>query len=75
VTLRDSLAYVADLVDGLVIVDLAEPASPRVTSTFKTPMPARDVAVGDGLILVAVARGGSSEVPPSEGHIIVLREK
>ena len=75
VTLRNSLAYVADLVDGLVIVDLAEPASPRVVSTFKTPMPARDVAVGGGLILVAVARGGSSEVPPSEGHIIVLREK
>jgi hypothetical protein len=75
VALRNSLAYVADLVDGLVIVDLAEPASPRVAGTFKTPMPARDVAVGDGIILVAVGRGGSSEVPPSEGHIIVLREK
>lgn len=75
VTLRNSLAYVADLVDGLVIVDLAEPSSPRVASTFKTPMPARDVAVGEGLVLVAVARGGSSEAPPSEGHIIVLREK
>ena len=75
VTLRKSLAYVADLVNGLVILDLAEPASPRVVSTFKTPMPARDVAVGDRLILVAVAKGGSSEEPPSEGHIIVLREK
>jgi hypothetical protein len=74
-TLRNSQAYVADLVDGLVIVDLAEPASPRVAGTFKTPMPARDVAVGDGVILVAVARGGSSEVPPSEGHIVVLRQK
>ena len=58
-----------------MIVDLAEPASPRVVSTFKTPMPARDVAVGDGLILVAVAKGGGSEEPPSEGHVIVLREK
>ena len=75
VTLRNSLAYVADVVDGLVIVDLAEPASPRVVGTFKTPMPARDVAVGEGIVLVAVGRGGSSEVPPSEGYIIVLREK
>lgn len=75
VTLRNSLAYVADLVDGLVIVDLSQPASPRVVSTFKTPMPARDVAVGDGIILVAVGRGSGSEVPLSEGHIIVLREK
>jgi hypothetical protein len=58
-----------------VIVDLAQPASPRVAGTFKTPMPARDVAVGDGLVLVAVAKGGSSEVPPSEGHIMVLRQK
>jgi hypothetical protein len=75
VTLRNSLAYVADLVDGLVIVDLAEPASPRIAGTFKTPMPARDVAVGEGLVLVAVARGGSSETPPSQGDIIVLRQK
>jgi hypothetical protein len=75
VTLRHSLAYVADLVNGLVIVDLAQPASPRVAGTYKTPMPARDVAVGDGLILVAVAKGGSSEEPPSEGQIIVLRQK
>jgi hypothetical protein len=75
VTLRNSLAYVADLVAGLVIVDLAAPASPRVVNTFKTPMPARDVAIGGGLILVAVARGGSSEEPPSEGHIMVLRQK
>jgi hypothetical protein len=75
VTLRNSQAYVADLVDGLVIVDLAQPASPRVAGTFKTPMPARDVAVGEGLILVAAARGGTSEVPPSEGHIMILRQK
>jgi hypothetical protein len=75
VTLRNSLAYVADLMDGLVIVDLAQPASPRLAGTFKTPMPARDAAVGEGLILVAVARGGGSETPPTEGHILVLREK
>jgi hypothetical protein len=75
VTLRNSKAYVADVVDGLVIVDLAEPASPRIATTFKTPMAARDVAVGEGFILVAVAKGGSSEEPPSEGQIIVLREK
>jgi hypothetical protein len=75
VTLRNSLAYVADAAEGLLIVDLSEPASPRVAATFKTAMPARDVAVGDGLVLVAVARGGSAEAPPAEGQIVVLRQK
>ena len=52
--------------------------SARVTSRcqhLQNADAARDVAVGDGIILVAVGRGSGSEVPLSEGHIIVLREK
>ena len=38
---------------GVELVDMSDPAAPRVTTTFDTPGNARSVAVNGDLILVA----------------------
>jgi hypothetical protein len=55
--LRGRLAYVADGQAGIHVVDLAKPEAPVILGTYKTPTAARDIAVADGLVLVAVAAG------------------
>lgn len=69
VTLHGHYAYVADGREGLQVVDLSNPSAPVVLGTgFKTPAPARDVAVADGLVMVAVGAGDD------EGEVLVLKQ-
>ena len=60
-------AYVADGREGVQILDLTNPSAPSPIGAFKTTAPARDVAVGGGLVLVAVGMGEGNE------RIVVLR--
>ena len=55
VALQGRLAYVADGAGGLTLVDLANPRQPVVLGSHATAGAARDVAVADSLVLVAVA--------------------
>lgn len=55
VALRGQRAYVADGAAGLQIVDLSNPSAPSVMASHSTAAAARDVAVGDGLVVVATA--------------------
>ena len=64
VTIQDKRAYLADGREGLQVVDLSDSSKPAIIGTYKTASPARDVAVGEGLVLVATV---------SEG-ILILRE-
>jgi hypothetical protein len=75
VAVRGRLVYVADGVEGLQVLDLTVPSKPRTVATFKTPQPARDVAVSDSLVLVAVGRAPASEsAQPEGGQIAILRQ-
>jgi hypothetical protein len=67
VALKGTLAYVADGREGLQIVDLTNPLKPVIVGAFKTAAPARDVAVGDSLVLVATGMGEGNE------EVVVLR--
>ncbi|HEY7169615.1 MAG TPA: hypothetical protein VH417_02145 [Vicinamibacterales bacterium] len=67
-TLKGKFAYVADGPEGLQVVDLSVPATPKIVGSFKTPMPARDVAVDNGIVYVVV---GAREEP---GEVVVLRQ-
>ncbi len=68
-TLQGAVAYVADGAEGLQVVDLSVPAVPRVIGAFKTSQPARDVAVADTLVAVAVGRADSA------GEVLILRQQ
>ncbi len=67
VTFEGTRAYVADGREGVQIVNLANPSSPVIIGTIKTTAPARDVAVGSGLVVVAVGMGEGNE------EVVVLR--
>jgi hypothetical protein len=64
VSLKDSLAYVADGPAGVQVVDFSIPSKPQIIGTYKTPSPARDVAVSDSLVFIVV--GG--------GDVLILRQ-
>jgi hypothetical protein len=66
-TLQGARAYVADGRDGVQIVDLDNPSKPVIVGSIKTHAPARDVALGGGLVLVAVGMGEGNE------EVVVLR--
>jgi hypothetical protein len=68
VTFKGQLAYVTDGREGLQVIDLRDPAKPAFVANFKTALPARDVAVGDSLVLLAVGMGEGNE------EIVVLRQ-
>ena len=59
--------YVADGREGVQIVDLSNPSSPVLVGGVKTSLPARDVAVGGGLVVAAVGMGEGKE------EVVVLR--
>lgn len=67
VAVEGTRAYVADGREGLQIVDLANPSKPVIVGAFKTAAPARDVAVGDGLVVVVTGAGEGNE------EVVVLR--
>jgi len=49
------------------ILDLTNPSSPAIIGVFRTTAPARDVALGGGLVLVAIGMGEGNE------EVVVLR--
>ena len=57
VALKEQLAYVVDGMEGLQVVDLSTPSAPRIVGSFKTASPARDIAVADTLVFLALASG------------------
>jgi hypothetical protein len=59
VTLHGKRAYLADGREGLQVVDLSDPSKPAIVGTYKTTSAARDVAVGEGLVLVATVGEGT----------------
>jgi hypothetical protein len=59
--------YIADGREGVQIVDLSNPSSPTLVGGLKTTAPARDVAVGSGLVVVATGMGEGNE------EVVVLR--
>ncbi len=53
--LDGSRAYVADGKGGLQVVDLSRPETPRIVNTHPTGALARDVAVHQGVVMIATA--------------------
>ena len=74
IALAGSLAYLAGA-DGLQTVDLANPAMPVLTDSYKTAGPARDVAVAGPLVFVAVGRAASGDAATGTGTagVVILR--
>ena len=58
-SIRGTRAYVADGPAGLQVLDFSNPSQPTIVGSYKTAMPARDVAVTDSLVFVVV---GGEEV-------------
>jgi hypothetical protein len=54
---RGSLAYVG-AADGVHMVDVSTPSSPKSAGVFKTAQAPQDIAIGDTHVFVAVGRGG-----------------
>jgi hypothetical protein len=65
--IKGALAYVVTGPEGLQIVDLSNPAEPKIIGAHKTPSPARDVAVTDTHVFVALT---ASE---DMGQVLILR--
>ena len=67
IALDGARGYLTDGREGVQIVDLSNPSSPTIVGNIKTAAPARDVAVGGGLVVVAVGMGEGNE------EVVVLR--
>ena len=67
IALDGARGYIADGREGVQIVDLSNPSSPVLIGSVKTSLPARDVAVGGGLVVAAVGMGEGNE------EVVVLR--
>lgn len=66
------LAYVADGPAGLSVVDLSMPEMPKLAGSYATRHLARDVALGNGVVLIidgTVQRGSHTH---EDGDVIVL---
>ena len=74
VTLRGKVAYVPDLREGLQVVDLSAPATPRVIGSYKPAVPVRDVAVAGSLVYVVVGPPAQGNIPAGGGEVLSLRE-
>jgi hypothetical protein len=65
---KGTLAYVVTGVDGVQIVEVSSPATPKVVGAYKTPSPARDVAVTDMYVFVALTAGEDM------GQVLILKQ-
>ena len=74
VALNGTLAYVADGLEGLQVVDLSVPSMPRLIGTYKTANPARDVAVSDSLVFVVTGPLPTGNRSPGGGEVLILRQ-
>lgn len=72
-----SLAYVAGGSEGLQIVDLSDPARPKMIAFHRTVGPARDVAAAGQLVFVVVGETGTapqeSNADARQAGVVVLR--
>ena len=76
VALDGARAYVADGAHGLLVVDLDDPAAPRVVGSYKPAQAVRDVAVSGDLTLVAVGtRPTRIRRSTGDGEVLVLRRR
>ena len=76
VALDGPLAYVADGLEGVLVVDLTAPDAPRVAGSHRPAQPVRDVAVSGDLVLLAVGplpTGIRRSV--GGGEVLVLRRR
>jgi hypothetical protein len=67
-TIHGTRAYIADSREGVQVVDLATPSAPVLLGGLKTPASARDVAVTDTHLFVAVGNGDES------GEVLIYRQ-
>ena len=59
--------------EGLQVVDLSSPASPKIVGAYKTPVSARDVAVADdGLVFVVMGKVATRY--QGDGEVMILRQ-
>jgi hypothetical protein len=65
---KGTLAYVAAGAEGIQIVDLSKPAEPKIVGSHKTASPARDVAVTDTHVFVAITSGEDM------GQVLILKK-
>lgn len=72
---RGALVYVADGPDGLRVLDLTTLSNPTVVGAYKTATPARDVAVGDGIVLVLVDGARDGARAQEGGEVLILSER
>ena len=76
VALDGPLAYVADGLEGMLVVDLTAPGAPRIGGGHQPAAPVRDVAVSGDLVLLAVGplpTGIRRSV--GGGEVLVLRRQ
>ena len=74
VALKGTQAYVAAGPEGLQVVDLSTPSMPRLVGTYKTPNPARDVAVADSLVFVVSGPLPQGNLSSGGGEVLILRQ-
>ncbi|MEE2778477.1 MAG: hypothetical protein VYE73_17130 [Acidobacteriota bacterium] len=70
VAVEGALVFVADGVEGVLIVDVGSPESPRKVGTHPTSAPVRDLAVGPSLLFVVE---GQSEYEGEDRNLTILR--
>ncbi len=76
VALDGPLAYVADGLQGMLVVDLTAPDAPRVAGGHQPAQPVRDVAVSGDLVLLAVGPLPSGiRRSVGGGEVLVLRRQ
>jgi hypothetical protein len=68
------LVYVADGPDGLQVLDVSAPSKATVVGTYKTDMPARDVAVSDSLVFLVLGPLRTGSAPKDDGDLLILRQ-
>ena len=76
VALDGPLAYVADGLQGVLVIDLTAPDAPRVAGSHQPAQPVRDVAVSGDLVVLAVGplpTGIRRSV--GGGEVLVLRRQ
>lgn len=78
VRVRDHLAYVSDGLDGLAVVDVSDPRTPRLIGRVATGGQARGLAVNDGIVYLAAGSRGLVVVDvsdPTEPRVIGTSEE
>lgn len=58
ITVRDGLAYIANGLEGIRIVDISDPSAAVEVGTLNTPVNSFDVSVSGDVAYIADARGG-----------------